>query len=217
MSPRTKTQIAQLRAERRAQILQVAVRVFSRKGFYAANVSDVAVEARLSQGTVYHYFKSKEDLFMAVFQAWETENLNREVHALMDNSVSAANRLRLLAKAVGERMVRSEKFLTASVEFWSHIHRNTAIQEGFRRIFTELRSIVSALIRDGVTQGEFESIDPNTTASLLIAVYDGLVLQWLADPNSVDWQTESATLTELVLHGLLKTPGKSENSKGGRS
>jgi len=217
MSPRTKTQIAQLRAERRAQILQVAERVFARKGFYAANVSDVAIEARVSQGTVYHYFKSKEDLFMAVFEAWETESLYREVHASMDKSVSAANRLRLLAKAVGERMARSGKFLTASVEFWSHIHRNTAIQEGFRRIFAELRAIVSKLIQDGVSQGEFESKDPYATAALLIAVYDGLVLQWLSDPNSVDWQTESDTLTELVFHGLLKTPGKSKISNGGRS
>ena len=208
MSPRTKTQIDQLRSERRTQILRVAEQVFSRKGFYAANVSDVAVEAGVSQGTVYHYFKSKEDLFMAVFEAWETENLYREVHLSTDQSASTADRLRLLAQAVGERMARSGKFLTASVEFWSHIHRNKAIQQGFRRMFAELRAIVSNLIQDGVSRGEFDCKDPDATASLLIAVYDGLVLQWLSDPGSVDWQSESATLTELVFHGLLKRPGK---------
>jgi len=214
MSPRTKTQVAQHRTERRAQILQAAGRVFSQKGFQAANVSDVAVEARVSQGTIYHYFKSKEDLFLAVFEAWEAENLYLEVRAAMDVSASAAEQLRFLARAVGERMAQSEEIFPASVEFWSHIHRNAAIQEGFRRIFAELRAIVAELIQDGITQGEFVSIDPSAAAALLIAAYDGLMLQWLSDPESVDWQTESATLVELVFHGLLKPLEKLQIRKG---
>jgi AcrR family transcriptional regulator len=206
MSPRTKTQNAKLRAGRRAQILQAASRVFARKGYHAANVSDVSAEAGVSQGTVYHYFDSKEDLFMAVFEAWETGNLNREVQAAMDTSASASERLRYLAHAVGEYMALTEEIFPASVEFWSHIHREAAIREGFQRIFAELRATVAQFIQDGIAQGEFVSIDSNAVAALLIAAYDGLILQRLSDPHSVDWQTASATLTELMFHGLLKRP-----------
>jgi AcrR family transcriptional regulator len=208
MSPRTKTQIARLRAERKAQILQAANSVFSRQGFHAANVSDIAAEAGVSQGTVYHYFVSKEELFMAVFEAWETGNLNREVQAAMDASSSTSERLRYLARAVGEYMAQTEEIFPASVEFWSHIHRDAAIREGIRRVFAELRATVAQLIQTGIDQGEFVSIDPNAAASLLIAAYDGLMLQWLADPSSVNWQTASGTLVQLVFHGLLKTPEK---------
>jgi TetR/AcrR family transcriptional regulator, acrAB operon repressor len=206
LSPRTKIQFAKLRAERRTQILHAASRVFSRKGFHAANVSDVSAEAGVSQGTVYHYFDSKEDLFMTVFEAWETGNLYREVNAAMDASASAAEQLRYLAHAVGERMAQAEEILPASVEFWSHIHREPAIREGFRRIFAELRATVAQFIQDGIAQGEFVPIDANAVAALLIAAYDGLILQWLSDPQSVDWQTVSATLTELVFRGLLMRP-----------
>ena len=209
MSPRTKAQIAQLRPARRAQLLQPANIVFSRKGFHAANVSDVAAEAGVSQGTVYHYFDSKEDLFMAVFEAWETGNLNREVLAAMDVSTSASERLRYLAHAVGEYMTLTEEFFPASLEFWSHIHRDAAIREGIRRIFAELRATVAQLIQDGIDQGEFVSIDSDVAAALLIAAYDGLMLQWMADPQSVNWQTASGTLIELVFHGLLKNPDRS--------
>jgi TetR/AcrR family transcriptional repressor of uid operon len=208
MSPRTKAQTSKLRAERKAQILQAANSVFSRLGFHAANVSDIAAEAGVSQGTVYHYFESKDDLFMAVFEAWETGNLNREVLAAIDFSASASEQLRYLAHAVGEYMAQTEEFFPASVEFWSHIHRDAAIQEGIRRIFAELRLTVAQLIQDGIAQGEFISVDPNATASLLIAAYDGLILQWMADPSSVNWQTASGTLIELVFHGLLKLPEK---------
>jgi AcrR family transcriptional regulator len=209
MSPRTRTQITKLRAARKDQILQVASRVFARQGFHAANVSDVAAEAGVSQGTVYHYFDSKEDLFMAVFEAWETGNLYREVQAAMQAFASASQRLRYLARAVGEYLAQTEDIFPASVEFWSHIHRDSAIREGFRRIFAEMRLTVAQLIQDGIDQGEFVSIDSGAAAALLIAAYDGLMLQWLADPSSVDWRTASGTLVELVFHGLLKGPQKS--------
>jgi hypothetical protein len=146
---------------------------------------------------------------MAVFEAWETGNLNREVQAALDVSTSASQRLRYLAHAVGEYMALTEGIFPASVEFWSHIHRDAAIREGIRRIFAELRATIAQLIQDGIAQGEFVSIDSNAVAALLIAAYDGLMLQWMADPLSVNWQTASTTLIELVFHELLKNPDRS--------
>ena len=63
MTPRTEEQNEQLREQRCGQLLSAAQRVFSRQGFHAAKVADVAAEAGVSQGTVYHYFDSKEALF----------------------------------------------------------------------------------------------------------------------------------------------------------
>ena len=205
MSPRTKAQVTQLRDERKAQLLQAASNVFSRIGFHAANVSDVAIEAGVSQGTIYHYFKSKDDLFMAVFEAWETESFYQEVRAAAIGSASAAEQLRQLAYGIGVRMAEARELLPANVEFWSHIYRNAAIKESFRQIFSGLRTTLAKLIQDGIAQGEFVSIDPNAAASLFIAIYDGLILQWLADPKSMDWKKESKTLVDLMLHGLLKS------------
>lgn len=209
ISPRTKTQSAKIRAERREQILEAAGRVFSQKGFHAANVSDIAAEAGVSQGTVYHYFDSKESIFMAFFEAWETGNLYSEVGAAMDASASSSEQLRYLAGAVGERMAEAGDIFPAHLEFWSHIHRDPAIREGFRRIFAELRETVAKLIQNGIDQGEFVPIDPDAVAGLLVAAYDGLILQWLSDPGSVNWQIASETLTELIFHGLTRPPEKS--------
>ena len=63
MSPRTDEQNAQIKDERREQILKAALKVFALRGFAATKVGDIAKEARLSHGLVYHYFASKEEIF----------------------------------------------------------------------------------------------------------------------------------------------------------
>ena len=55
----------QQREQRRRQILEAALAVFTQKGYHATNVSDVAAQAGVSQGTIYWYFESKEELFQA--------------------------------------------------------------------------------------------------------------------------------------------------------
>jgi AcrR family transcriptional regulator len=63
MSPRTEEQNAQIKDERREQILSAALRVFAQRGFAATKVGDIAAAAGLSHGLVYHYFASKEEMF----------------------------------------------------------------------------------------------------------------------------------------------------------
>ncbi|GAG16406.1 unnamed protein product, partial [marine sediment metagenome] len=63
--PETGGKREQVREERRQQILEAALEVFSRKGYHVTNVSDVAAQAGVSQGTIYWYFDSKDELFQA--------------------------------------------------------------------------------------------------------------------------------------------------------
>lgn len=63
MSPRNDEQNEQLKDERREQILSAALKVFGRRGFAATKISDIVASAGMSHGLVYHYFKSKEDIF----------------------------------------------------------------------------------------------------------------------------------------------------------
>jgi AcrR family transcriptional regulator len=64
--PRTEQQNQQIRDERQEQILQAALKVFARRGMAAAKISDIASEAGFSHGLVYHYFKSKEEIFFTL-------------------------------------------------------------------------------------------------------------------------------------------------------
>lgn len=208
MVPRTEEQNEIVREQRRGQLLQAALRVFSRKGFHAANVADVAAEAGVSQGTVYHYFDSKEALLLAVFTEWETGNLEAEIGPLLQSLPSAAQRLARLAEAATARVTASVQLLEAAVEFWSHIPRNTRIRNGFKRMFARMAADVAQVIQQGIDAGEFRRVDARVMARLMIATYDGLVLQWLSDKKGIDWQSCTQTLSSVLIQGLSRPQPK---------
>ncbi len=214
MAPRTPEQLARLRERRRREIVRAALDVFVEKGFDAANVADVAARAGVSQGTIYHYFPSKDALFAAAYEAWEVESLYAEVERALGTSDSPREQLDHLARTVADRMVQAADMLPASVEFWSHLPRQEAIRKAFQRLFATLRSRLARIVQSGIDRGEFASVDADETASLLIATYDGLVLQWLADPERIDWPALSRTLAQIVLRGLepSRTPQATEGA-----
>ena len=210
MTPRTEEQNEQLREQRKAQLLAAALRVFARQGFHAATVSDVATEAGVSQGTVYHYFDSKESLLLAAYTQWEQTNLRAEIAQALQAEPTAAHKCALIAHAATARVTASLQLLQASVEFWSHIPRNTEIRKGFKRMFEAMAVDLAGVIQQGIDAGEFRAIDAKVTARLLIATYDGLVLQWLADKKGIDWESCTNTLMALILNGLSATDKKSD-------
>jgi AcrR family transcriptional regulator len=205
--PRTEEQNQVVREQRRAQLLKAAQRVFTRKGFHAASVADVVAEAGVSQGTVYHYFDSKEALLLAVFTEWETGNLQEEVGQALQAAPTAVGKLGLLARAATRRVSSSMQLLEASVEFWSHIPRNAGIRKGFKRMFGLMAADIATVIQHGIDTGEFRKVDAMVMARLMIATYDGLVLQWLADRKGIDWEACTETLTGVMLQGLLVPQG----------
>jgi len=173
----------------------------------------VAAKAGVSQGTIYHYFSDKEALFLAAYETWEVQSLYGEIQQALDVSKSPTEQLQILAQTVAQRMTQAAAMLPANVEFWSHLARNEAVRQGFQHLFAAMREGLADIIRGGVARGEFVETPPEEIATLLIAVYDGLVLQWLADPQSVNWPTISQTLTRVLLHGLLN-PAENPATQG---
>lgn len=204
MSPRSKEQSEQIRAERRAQILDAARQVFSEKGFSEARVSDVAARAGVSQGTIYWYFDSKDDLFMATFEAWIEGALLPTFAEIAASQISASEKLYRCSHATAQMMAQSADFLPVQMEFWSYIPRNPAIQARFRQFFARYRASVASIIEEGIAGGEFRAVDANRLASIAIAAWDGLATQWMAEPEAVDWHKVSKVLADSLLEGIRK-------------
>jgi AcrR family transcriptional regulator len=200
MSPRTKNQTEQIRAERKAQILDAAYQVFSQKGFHLTTVADVAAKAEVSYGIVYHYYQNKEELFWVVFENWASEYVSSQT-ALEEflSTATAADQLKTFASASIQLMTKSTEFLPAQMEFWSLMVRHDQVREHFQQLFNTLRAPLVAIIQKGIDDGEFREADPEILASLALAAYDGLVLQWIADPQKIDWQVATGTLVDLLL------------------
>ena len=64
------------------------------------------------------------------------------------------------------------------------------------------------VIQVGIDTGEFRPVDATLMARLMIATYDGLILQWLADKSGINWDASTETLTDVILQGLLSPKAK---------
>ena len=83
---------ASARSKKKEQIIEAAARVFARSGYSNAVVADIALQANIGKGTVYEYFKSKEDLFFAVFEWFQKKTEHAAVVGIAALGGGAADR-----------------------------------------------------------------------------------------------------------------------------
>ena len=175
-----------LKKEKRDHILKSAAQVFARRGYNRTLIADIATEADIGKGTVYEYFKSKEDLFFAVFE-WFVKTSETDVKdhiAALGGSVS--DRLMVLSRSLMETWIGVGDLYTLVMEFWSasaSSKMRNQFKNAFRKGYQDYRYLVSALIQEGIDRGEFRvDVDKASLAASLVGTWDALLLQaWFDD------------------------------------
>src|SRR5256885_9925565 len=117
--------VSERTTDRRAELLEAAVRVFAAKGFHASRVGDIANEAGVAHGLLYHYFRSKEELLETIFrETWR--DLLDAVRTIEDTDESARDRLAGVAKILLRAWRRDPdlvRVLVREVTRSSHLQR----------------------------------------------------------------------------------------------
>lgn len=186
-------------------IITAAISVFSRKGYAAARMVDVALSAGIGKGTIYEYFPSKEALFFATFEHLMTQT-NGQMEALAATGAgSAAHRLATMADAVLEAWLPQLDLYGLVLEFWSAATTSPQRQHfkiAFQNAYADFRKTVAALIQAGKDSGEFHSReDAGQLAAALIGSWDALLLQAWLDPD-FDPLAASRSHMAVVCQGL---------------
>jgi AcrR family transcriptional regulator len=97
LSPLNEEQLRQIRDERKEQILETALKIFARRGLIGTKLSMIAAEARISQGLLYHYFKSKDELFITLIEQ-AIQELKNEIKNIYKLAGTPIEKLRNLAQ-----------------------------------------------------------------------------------------------------------------------
>lgn len=192
---------------KRARIVEAAAKVFARRGFFGTLMADIAAEAGMGKGTLYEYFHSKEDLFFAVFE-WFVKQTGKEakVH-VADLGGSATKRLEALSESLMKSWLEIKDVFSLAMEFWSassSSQMRDRFKEAFRNLYGDYRSIVSALIQEGVERGEFRSdLDVASVAAAMVGAWDALFLQAWFD-EAFDPVATARRFLPVVLRGLAR-------------
>ena len=196
MSPK-----ADVADERRAHIMQAALACFARKGYHLTTMDDIAQESGLSKGSLYWYFDSKKELFLSIFEAYFRQ-IEVAVQPVLEGTLSPSEKLRAVAEVFVGGMIETQPLVGVMIDFWSQTRYEEDIYQLLRQVYEPYYQGLAAIIEEGIQQGEFRPVNAAHLASLLMAVYDGLMMQWLAMPEWVDWAGQTETLLDALLEGL---------------
>ncbi|MFC1516491.1 TetR/AcrR family transcriptional regulator [Thermodesulfobacteriota bacterium] len=195
--------------KKRKQITRAAAEVFAEKGYAGTVMAEIAVRAGIGKGTIYEYFKSKEDLFFAVFE-WYME-LSGAAATVGISSLGgpASTRLVALSDALMHTWSEMMDVYSLVMEFWAASASSQMRQRfkaSFKKAYEDFRHIVSALIREGIERREFRSdVDPESVAAALVGTWDALFLQAWFD-EEFDLFTSAKNFMTVVINGMKRIP-----------
>ena len=170
--------------ERRAQIVAAARTCFARSGFHKATLQDVFAEAGLSAGCVYNYFRSKDELMLAIAEE-RHEDERRLIAELseMDDPVAA---LRQIAKTFADQYLKDDGLdkRRIALQTWSEAQINPLILSSVRAGMDSPRAQLAQLIRRAQAAKRLTStLDADAIALTVIALFHGSLLQILWKPD----------------------------------
>ncbi len=187
--------------ERKNQILDAAAAVFSRLGFHEARMDDIVRESGLSKGTLYWYFTSKDAIITGLMQRIFDLGMGG-LRRLEGADGPVRERLLDYTRRLGDDFQRLSAVQSIAFEFYAVAARHKAVRQFLKEYFKQYRATVARLIAQGIDRGEFRPVDPNTVATTLAALYEGLVLLWFVDREAIQWETQGTESVRLLLDGL---------------
>jgi AcrR family transcriptional regulator len=189
--------------ERRNQILEAAMAVFARQGFEEARMDDIAQEVGLSKGALYLYFKSKDAIISAILQFFFSAAM-KKLRGFLESEETPSVReqlLRLNQYYVGE-MKWMVSMLPISFQFYAVAARQKTVRQVLKRYFKDYREVMTVLIQRGIDHGEFKPMRAEDVAIAITALYEGLALLWMVDPDATTWEQTGERSLLLLLDGL---------------
>jgi TetR/AcrR family fatty acid metabolism transcriptional regulator len=187
--------------DKRRQLLDAAVRVFARKGFHASRVGDIAEEAGVAHGLLYHYFKSKDQVLEAVFhENWSV--LIARLESVEETDEPAADQLRHIATIVLRTWLHLPDVVRVVIQEFG---RSPELAERIGELTLPIDAIQRVITR-GIERGEFrKDVDPVFAATVVYGSIDELLTGWVLGrlpSGEEDVAKAEQTLVEVILVGL---------------
>jgi len=191
--------------DKHSRIINAALKVFAAKGFYNTRISEIAHEAKVADGTIYLYFKNKDDILISLFEE-EFGNICKMVQKELNKTSDPAEKLRIfalrylnlildnrnLAEVIQVELRQSSKFM----------------REYVNKIFMEYLNLVSTIIKEGQEKGVFrKDIAPGIAKRAFFGALDEMARYWVLSQRKKYTPVDSAKhISDIFIRGLLIVP-----------
>jgi TetR/AcrR family fatty acid metabolism transcriptional regulator len=189
-------------ADKREAILRAAIKVFAQKGYFNSKVADIAKEAGIADGTVYLYFKSKEEILHSVFDRAMEEFIAEGKRELAEIE-EADKRLRRIAQLHLEKLGADRDL---AIVFQVELRGSTKFMEKFSGGgFAEYLEIIQKTIQEGQKAGVFrKDLKPLTAAKILYGALDEMVTNWILSKRAYPLAPMADEVLKVFFGGVLQ-------------
>ena len=189
-------------SDKREAILRSAIKVFAQKGYFNSKVSDIAGEAGIADGTVYLYFKSKEEILHSVFDRAMEEFIAEGKREIAEIE-SAENRLRKIAEL---HLARLGADRDLAIVFQVELRGSTKFMEEFSGGgFADYLDIIRQTIAEGQKEGIFrKDLKPITVAKILYGALDEMVTNWILSKREYPLAPMADEVLKIFFGGVIK-------------
>ena len=188
--------------KKRQKILSAAIKIFARKGFYNARIKEIAKLARVADGTIYLYFKNKDDILISLF-ADRMDKLNEKMAEISRRPISTADKIRqVIDLQLGN--LRGHRDL-AEVVTINLRQSNRFLKQYAAPRFNHYLDLMAGIVRKGQENGELDSSrPPRVLACSLFGALDGLMLTWVLGSREHNRLMRAGRhLADVMIQGLL--------------
>ena len=190
-------------SDKYGRIITAATRIFAEKGFFKTTVSDIASAAEVAEGTIYLYFKNKDDVLISIFEN-SMDMFLREAEQDLAKINNAAERLRRFIH-LHLRLVEEHKDLARVLHV--ELRQSAMFMREYRGgKFRDYLQFVQTLIEEGQSQDIFRSdLDPRLLRRSIFGALDETALRWVvSEKKPYDLDECADQLADLFLNGLIK-------------
>jgi len=183
-------------------ILRAAIKVFAGGGFFNSKVADVAREAGVADGTVYLYFKNKDDILVSIFNYYMEEALaaGRARLAETDDPIEKLSRI---VHAHLERLGRDRNL---AIVFQVELRSSTKFMEQFSATkVAEYLEMIRSVIEEGQRRGVFRpELNPKIVSKVLFGALDEMATNWVLSRKRYSLASTAAPVLDVFLNGLKR-------------
>ena len=191
---------------KKLEIANAAITVFAKKGFANTKMADIAKAANIGKGTIYEYFKNKDEIFGHGFYLFMKE-IETRIATNIFKITEPAEKLKAIFTAWIDLASGEARDITMiMLDFWAEAVRRKAEDKlkviNLEKIYADYRIVIKSILDEGIRLGKFRKVNTFLTASLLLGALDGIMLQWILDDTVFDIREAVDCLLDEFLIGI---------------
>ena len=191
---------------KKLDIIEAAMKVFAQKGFANTKMADVAEAAHIGKGTIYEYFKSKEQIFEFVFNHF-MESMETSVARAIFKITDPVEKIKVIFLSWADMIAaHTSDIVEIMLDFWAEaVRKKDDKQLGIvklEQIYEDFRMIIKSILDEGIRLAKFKPINTFYTASVMLGAMDGLMIQWIMNKNIFDVRKATEHSVNVFLTGI---------------